>query len=203
MIDRDHDVSLARQAELLGISRGGAYYVPKPVPDSDLALMRRIDGLHLEHPFMGARLLRDTLNREGFRVGRRHVATLMARMGIEEAFLVAKRLLGLSYFWSGAQNAMELQVWAIWLLYAVLIDLTDAVAEALNQPASAVSVEMVFRSLHYAADPCLRGGEAPSVVAYLAANAKLLGIIKRPCSKPKPRPSPRGLDGLEEGLTWD
>lgn len=86
MIDRDHDVSLTRQAELLGISRGSAYYVPKPVPDSDLALMRRIDELHLEHPFMGARLLRDTLNREGFRVGRRHVATLMARMGIEALY---------------------------------------------------------------------------------------------------------------------
>jgi putative transposase len=86
MIDRDHEVSLARQAELLGISRGSAYYVPKPVPDSDLALMRRIDELHLEHPFMGARLLRDTLNREGLRVGRRHVATLMARMGIEALY---------------------------------------------------------------------------------------------------------------------
>lgn len=116
--------------------------------------------------------------------------------------MIAKRLLGLSYFWSGAQNAVELQVWATWLLYAVLIDLTDAVAEALDQPASAVSVEMVFRSLHYAADPCLRG-EAPSVVAYLAANAKLLGIIKRPRSKPKPRPSPGDLDVHEQGLTWD
>ncbi|MGZ8245663.1 IS3 family transposase [Methylomagnum sp.] len=86
IIDRDHDVSLTRQAELLGISRGSAYYVPKPVPDSDLALMRRIDELRLEHPFMGARLLRDTLNREGFRVGRRHVATPMARMGIEALY---------------------------------------------------------------------------------------------------------------------
>lgn len=86
MIDRDHEVSLARQAELLGISRGSAYYLPRPVPDSDLALMRRIDELHLEHPFMGARLLRDTLNREGFRAGRRHVATLMARMGIQALY---------------------------------------------------------------------------------------------------------------------
>ena len=76
MIDRDHEVSLTRQAELLGISRGSAYYLPRPVPDSDLALMRRIDELHLEHPFMGPRLLRGTLNREGFRVVRRHVATL-------------------------------------------------------------------------------------------------------------------------------
>jgi putative transposase len=86
MIDRDHEVSLTRQAELLGISRGSAYYAQRPVPDSDLTLMRRIDKLHLGYPFMGARLLRDTLNREGFRVGRRHVATLMARMGIEALY---------------------------------------------------------------------------------------------------------------------
>lgn len=86
MINRDHEVSLTRQAELLGISRGSTYYAPRPVPDSDLALMRRIDELHLEHPFMGTRLLRDTLNREGFRVGHRHVATLMARMGIEALY---------------------------------------------------------------------------------------------------------------------
>jgi len=86
MIDRDHEVSLTRQAELLGISRGSAYYAQRSVPDSDLTLMRRIDELHLEHPFMGARLLRDTLNREGFRVGRRHVVTLMARMGIEALY---------------------------------------------------------------------------------------------------------------------
>lgn len=72
--------------ELLGISRGSAYYAQRPVPDSDLTLMRRIDELHLGYPFMGARLLRDTLNREGFRVGRRHVATLMARMGIEALY---------------------------------------------------------------------------------------------------------------------
>lgn len=86
MIDRTHALPVTRQAELLGISRGSAYYVPRPVPDSDLALMRRIDELHLEYPFMGARLLRDTLNREGFRVGRRHVTTVMERMGIEALY---------------------------------------------------------------------------------------------------------------------
>jgi len=86
MIDRDHEVSLTRQAELLGISRGSAYYAPRPVPESDLKLMRRIDELHLEHPFMGARRLRDLLNREGFPVGRRHVSTLMERMGIEALY---------------------------------------------------------------------------------------------------------------------
>jgi putative transposase len=86
MIDRDHEVSLTRQAELLGISRGSVYYAPRPVPESDLKLRRRIDELHLEHPFMGARRLRDLLNREGFPVGRRHVSTLMERMGIEALY---------------------------------------------------------------------------------------------------------------------
>jgi putative transposase len=86
MIDRDHEVSLTRQAELLGLSRGSVYYAPRPVPDSDLKLMRRIDELHLAHPFMGARRLRDLLNREGFQVGRRHVSTLMERMGVEALY---------------------------------------------------------------------------------------------------------------------
>ena len=83
MIDRHHDLSITRQAELLGMSRGMVYYLPRPVSDADLALMRRIDELHLEHPFMGARMLRRQLVRVGIHVGRRHVATLMRRMGIE------------------------------------------------------------------------------------------------------------------------
>jgi putative transposase len=86
MIDRNHEVSLTRQAELLGIGRGTVYYAPRPVPDSDLKLMRRIDELHLAHPFMGARRLRDLLNREDFQVGRRHVSTLMERMGVEPLY---------------------------------------------------------------------------------------------------------------------
>jgi putative transposase len=83
MIDRDHHLSITRQADLLGISRGSVYYLPRPVSDADLALMRRIDELHLEHPFMGARMLRDQLHREGIKVGRKHVGTLMQRMGIQ------------------------------------------------------------------------------------------------------------------------
>lgn len=82
MIDREHEVSIKRQAELVGISRGTVYYQPRPVSPADLALMRRIDELHLEHPFMGARMLRDQLNRTGVAVGRKHVGSLMARMGI-------------------------------------------------------------------------------------------------------------------------
>lgn len=83
MIDRDHDLSIARQASLLGISRGAVYYLPRPVSEADQRLMRRLDELHLEHPFMGARMLRDWLQREGFEVGRKHVTTLMLRMGIQ------------------------------------------------------------------------------------------------------------------------
>ena len=69
MIDRDHKLSITRQARLLNISRGTVYYLPQPVSPADLALMRRIDELHLEHPFMGARMLRDQLNRQGLAVG--------------------------------------------------------------------------------------------------------------------------------------
>jgi len=83
MINRDHKLSITRQAELLNISRGTVYYLPQPVSPADLALMRRIDQLHLEHPFMGARMLRDQLGRQGIRAGRRHIRTLMRRMGIE------------------------------------------------------------------------------------------------------------------------
>ena len=86
MIDRNHDLPVKRQAELVGISRGSVYYLPKPVSAADLALMRVIDELHLEHPFAGARMLRDMLRARGLEVGRKHVATLMRRMGIEALY---------------------------------------------------------------------------------------------------------------------
>jgi putative transposase len=83
MIDRNHALPITRQASLLGMSRGSVYYLPQPASPAHLALMRRIDELHLEYPFMGARMLRRQLRREGVLVGRRHIATLMRRMGIE------------------------------------------------------------------------------------------------------------------------
>jgi putative transposase len=86
MIDRNHDLPVKRQAELVGISRGSVYYRPTPVSAADLALMRVIDELHLEYPFAGARMLRDMLRARGFEVGRKHVATLMRRMGIEALY---------------------------------------------------------------------------------------------------------------------
>jgi putative transposase len=86
MIDRDHDLSIVRQAKALNISRGSVYYKPRPVSPVDLAIMRRIDELHLDYPFAGCRMLRDFLNRGGVSIGRRHVATLMNRMGIEAIY---------------------------------------------------------------------------------------------------------------------
>lgn len=86
MIDRDHELPVSRQAGLLGISRGSVYYLPRPTPDADLALMRRIDELHLDYPFAGSRMLQALLKREGFEVGRLHVATLMKAMGIEAIY---------------------------------------------------------------------------------------------------------------------
>ena len=86
MIDRDHKLSVKRQAALLGISRGSVYYLPREVPETDLALMLRIDQLHLDYPFAGSRMLRDLLAGEGMRVGRLHVSTLMKRMGIEALY---------------------------------------------------------------------------------------------------------------------
>jgi len=86
MIDRTHPLPLTRQARALGISRGSVYYLPKPVSDADLARMRSMDELHLEHPFAGARMLRDLLRQEGRHVGRKHVATLVRKMGIEALY---------------------------------------------------------------------------------------------------------------------
>src|SRR5205809_2232537 len=86
MIDRSHPLPLTRQAKALGISRGSVYYLPRPVPAADLAIMRRMDELHLEFPFAGSRMLRDLLSQEGIDIGRRHVATLMKRMGLEALY---------------------------------------------------------------------------------------------------------------------
>src|SRR5262249_8190633 len=86
MIDREHDLPIVRQAEALNISRGSVYYLPRPVPDADLAIMRRLDRLHLEYPFAGSRMLRGLLVAEGCKIGRRHAKTLMKRMGIEALY---------------------------------------------------------------------------------------------------------------------
>ena len=86
MIDRAHDLPVSKQAGVLRISRGSVYYRPRPVPEADLAIMRHLDRLHLEFPFAGSRMLRGLLAAEGCKIGRRHVKTLMRRMGIEALY---------------------------------------------------------------------------------------------------------------------
>src|ERR1700726_1791668 len=86
MIDREHDLSITQQAEALNISRGSVYYLPRPVSANDLEVMRRLARLHLQFPFAGSRLLRGLLAAEGCKIGRRHVKTLMQRMGIEALY---------------------------------------------------------------------------------------------------------------------
>ncbi len=110
------------------------------------------------------------------------VATLYAcRWGCEDAFHIVKRLLGLAYFYVGAANAVQTQLWATWLLYAVLVDLTDAVAAALHRAAATISLEMVYRGLYHFTQAVQRGqATATDPVSYLAANAPWLGLLKRP-----------------------
>jgi putative transposase len=86
MIDPSHNLPVVQQCQILSLARSTAYYRPQDVSEIDLALMRRMDELHLEHPFAGSRLLRDMLQREGHAVGRKHVGTLMKKMGIEALY---------------------------------------------------------------------------------------------------------------------
>jgi putative transposase len=86
MIDRSNTLPISKQTELLGFSRGMVYYQPKPLCESELKLMHAIDKLHMSHPFMGSRMMRNQLNRMDFKVGRTHVRTLMRRMGIQAIY---------------------------------------------------------------------------------------------------------------------
>lgn len=119
MIDRDSKLSISRQADLLNISRGSIYYLPRPISERDLDLMQRLDELHLKHPFMGARMLRDQLNEQGIAVGRKHVKTLMQRMGIEALYCkpnTSKKRPGhevYPYLLRGMAITRANQVWAL------------------------------------------------------------------------------------------
>ena len=86
MIDREHDLPITKQVQVLRISRGSVYYLPRLVSATDLEVMRRLDRLHLEFPFAGSRMLQGLLTAEGCKIGRRHVKTLMRRMGIEALY---------------------------------------------------------------------------------------------------------------------
>jgi putative transposase len=123
MIDRAHDLPITKQAAALNISRGSIYYLPRPVPEADLAIMRRLDRLHLELPFAGSRMLRGLLAAEGCKIGRRHVKTLMRRMGIEALYRrprTTKPEPGhkiYPYLLRGVEITQPNQVWAMDITY--------------------------------------------------------------------------------------
>jgi putative transposase len=123
MINRDHKLPLSRQAELLNISRGTIYYKSRDVPVADLNIMRRLDALHLDYPFAGSRMLRDMLAREGVSIGRRHVRTLMKKMGIEAIYRrpnTSKAAPGhkiYPYLLRGLKIERNNQVWAMDITY--------------------------------------------------------------------------------------
>ena len=123
MIDREHALPISKQTKVLRISRGSVYYLPRPVSASDLEVMRRLDRLHLEHPFAGSRMLHVLLIGEGYKIGRRHVKTLMKRMGIEALYRrprTTKPALGHTiypYLLRGMEVTRPNQVWAMDITY--------------------------------------------------------------------------------------
>ena len=123
MIDRGHALRVTKQAEVVGIARSTVYYLPRPVSATDLALLRQIDRLHMEFPFAGSRMLRRLLAAEGSNVGRRHVKTLMLRMGIEALYRrprTTKPEPGhkiYPYLLRGLEIARPNQVWAMDITY--------------------------------------------------------------------------------------
>jgi hypothetical protein len=110
------------------------------------------------------------------------------RWHIETAFGLVKRLLGLSYLWTGSFNGVKLQVWATWLFYIVLLDLADAVADELSLPTERISVEMLFRGLYHFTVAASKGNATDPIAYFTAPENKDLGIVKRlPKAKQKQR----------------
>jgi putative transposase len=127
MIDSEHDLPVKQQAEALGISRSSIYYRPRPVSAEDLWLMRQIDELHLNYPFAGSRMLRDLLSHQGLEIGRRHLRTLMRRIGIEAIYRrpnTSKPAPGhriYPYLLRGLAVARPNQVWAMDITYIPMV----------------------------------------------------------------------------------
>jgi len=118
-----------------------------------------------------------------------HMPLLYAeRWRVEDAFNLVKRLLGLAYFWSGAGNAIQTQVWASWLLYGVLVDLTDEVAARSQRPLGAVSVEMVFRALYHYTQ-AVQKQPGLDLISYLVSKAAELDLVKARWRAPPPLPA--------------
>lgn len=110
------------------------------------------------------------------------VALYWQRWRIEDAYFIVKRLLGLAYFYTGSENGVCMQLWATWILYAILVDMTDSVAEALDKPFAQISIEMVYQNLYFY-QQAFKRGEATDLVTYLTANSEDFGIVKRTSQK--------------------
>jgi putative transposase len=127
MIDRDHELSVTRQAEVVGIARSTVYYLPRVVSAADLDLMRQLDKLHTEFPFAGSRMLRRLLADNGSKVGRRHVKTLMQRMGIEALYRRPRTTRPepghkiYPYLLRGVEITRPNQVWAMDITYVPMV----------------------------------------------------------------------------------
>jgi putative transposase len=123
MIDKQGKLPITRQCELLTLNRSGVYYTPRPVPEEDLRLMRRIDELHLEFPYYGARKISEQLGREGRQAGRLHVGTLMRLMGIEAQYCKPRTSIPsredaiYPYLLSGVKIARPNHVWSTDITY--------------------------------------------------------------------------------------
>ncbi len=116
------------------------------------------------------------------------------RWRIEEAFSTVKRLLGLSYLWTGSINGVKLQLWATWLFFAVLVDLGDAVADELGVPFERISLEMLYRGLYHFGVARQKGIASDPVTYFAAVENQDLGVVKKlrkPLAKPDLRPFPR------------
>lgn len=105
------------------------------------------------------------------------------RWRIEDAFNTAKRLLNLAYIWTGSLNGIQLQIWATWLFYVVLVDLGDAVADAMNLPFERISLEMLHRSFYHFIQAFNRGQASDPIAYFAAPENQDLGIVK-PLRKP-------------------
>jgi hypothetical protein len=123
------------------------------------------------------------------------------RWRIEDAFNVVKRLLGLSYLWTGSINGIKLQIWATWLFYSVLVDLGDAVADELALPFDRISLEMIYRGLYYFQGASSRGEASDPVKYFAAPEQKILGVVKtirKPNKKLIVAPFPENQRGTDQ-----
>ncbi len=182
----DHDLPIARQAKVLNISRGGVYYEPRPVSAEDLKIMRRLHELHLEHPFAGARMLREMLNREGVSIGRRHVATLMKRMGIEAIYRrpnTSKPVPGhkiYPYLLRGKNIGRANQAWAMDITYVPMAKgfvYLAAVVDVFSRRVLAHRVSITMEAAF-----CI---EALEEALAKHANSERLKIFRRPANRGK------------------